>query len=322
MKKTIYTFLSIFVIGIILATGLTSCRKDKIQLNIKQYDSVQIVSYIASHGLTGFKRDTTGGDTSGIYYKILVPGSGAPIQYADKLAFVYTEQTFDGTYSLTDTIAQHFSDFVGHIQEDGYPLGLQTAVHNLLVYPNASMQVLIPSHLAYGTAGKGSGSSQVANNRIGGNECLTMYVHAIAKDDHSDTSTTALAAYDDLVIRNYMKDSSLTAYTKTADGLYYKVLTPGTNTDQIAAFSTITATYTGQLLNGSIFDSSYNGTNILTAPISELISGAQEGLIGNVAGTKLSLLIPSSIGYGFSGNGSVPAFSCMRFTWQIITVTP
>jgi len=322
MKKTIYPFFSLLIIGIILATGLSSCRKDKIELNIKQYDSVQIVNYISSHGLTGFQKDLTGGDTSGIYYKIIVPGSGEPIQYNDKLAMVYTEQTFDGTYSLTDTISQHFCDFVGHIQADGYPLGLQTAVHNLLVYPNATMQVLIPSHLAYGTAGKGSGSSQVANNRIGGNECLSMYVHAIAKDDHSDTSAMAISAYDDLVIQNYMKDSSLTAYTKTADGLYYKVLTPGTNTDQIATYSTITATYTGQLLNGTVFDGSYNGTNLLTAPVSGFISGVEEGLIGNVAGTKLSMLIPSSIGYGFGGSGSIPPFSCLRFTWQISTVTP
>src|ERR1700729_3352341 len=148
MKKNLYPFLVIFIVGIILVTGLPSCRKDKIQLNIKQYDSVQIQNYISSHGLSGFNKDLTGGDTSGIYYKIIVPGSGTPVQYSDKLAFVYTEQTFDGTFALTDTITQHFNDFVGHIQDDGYPAGLQIAIHNLLIYPNASMEVLIPSHLA------------------------------------------------------------------------------------------------------------------------------------------------------------------------------
>src|SRR6202020_1184528 len=122
MKKTIYPALSIFIIGVILMTGLPSCRKDKIQLNIKQYDSVQIQNYITSHGLTGFQKDLTGGDTSGIWYKIINPGSGEPIQYSDKLAMVYTEQTFDGTYAVTDTIAEHFDDYVGHIFEDGYPL--------------------------------------------------------------------------------------------------------------------------------------------------------------------------------------------------------
>jgi FKBP-type peptidyl-prolyl cis-trans isomerase FkpA len=313
MKKNIYTFLSILVLGTIIATGLPSCRKDKIQLNIKQYDEVQIQNYIASHGLTGFQKDTIGGDTSGIYYKIIIPGSGTPIQYSDKVPLVYTEQTFDGTYSITDTIAQHFYDYVGHIQEDGYPLGLQTAVHNLLVYPNASMRVLIPSHLAYGTAGKGSGSSQVSNNRIGGNQCLDMYVHAINN----------FPAYDDMVIQNYMKANSLTGYTKTADGLYYSILTSATTNDPIATYSTITATYTGQLFDGNIFDGSHNGTNTFSAVMADLIPGVQEGLTNYaVAGTKISLLIPSSIGYGVSGANGLPAFSCLRFTWQIITVTP
>jgi len=323
MKKTIYPVLSIFIIGIILVTSLPSCRKDKIELNIKQYDSVQIQSYMAAHGLTGFTRDITGGDTSGIYYKIIVPGSGTPIQYSDKLAMVYTEATFDGTYSLTDTIAQHFYDFVGHIQDDGYPLGLQTAVHNLLVYPNASMRVLIPSHLAYGTAGKGSGSSQVANNRIAGNQCLDMYVHAITTNAHTSTTTNAFAAYDDLVIQHYLRDSSLTGYTRTADGLYYKVLTSATTNDPIQLYSTITATYTGQLLNASIFDGSHNGSNTFSSVMADLIPGVQEGLINyTVAGTKISLLIPSSLGYGPAGSNGIPAFSCLRFTWQIISVTP
>ena len=313
MKKNIYPFLSILIIGIILTTGLPSCRKDKIQLNIKQYDSVQIQNYIASHGLTGFKRDTTGGDTSGIYYKIIIPGSGTPIQYSDKLPFVFTEQTFDGTFALTDTIAQHFYDYVGHLQQDGYTIGLQTAVHNLLVYPNASMRVLIPSHLAFGTAGKGSGSSQVSNNRIGGNQCLDMYVHAINN----------FAAYDDLVIQHYMRDSSLTGYTRTADGLYYKVLTSATTNDAITTYSTISATYTGQLFDGNIFDGSHNGTNTLSAVMADLIPGVQEGLTNYaVAGTKISLLIPSSLGYGVTGASGIPSFSCLRFTWQIVTVTP
>ena len=313
MKKNIYPFLVIFIIGIILVTGLPSCRKDKIELSIKQYDSVQIQNYIASHGLSGFQRDTTGGDTSGIYYKIMLAGYGKPIQYSDKLPFLYTEQTFDGNYVVTDTIANHFYDFVGHIQQDGFPLGMQTAIHNLLVYPNASIRILIPSHLAYGTAGKGSGSSQVANNRIGGNQCLDMYIHAVNN----------FTGYDDLVIQNYMKANNLTGYTKTADGLYYSVLTPGTGTDVTQSFSTITATYTGQLFNGSIFDSSYNGTNVLTSQISAFVPGVEEGLTNLTAGEKVSLLIPSQLAYGIAGSGTgIPAFSCLRFTWQIDTVTP
>jgi FKBP-type peptidyl-prolyl cis-trans isomerase FkpA len=314
MKKTIFPLLIIFVIGLITTIGLPSCRKDKFQPTIKQYDSIQIANYIAANGLTGFQKDLIGGDTSGIYYKIISPGSGTPLQYSDSIKFVFNERSFDGLYIQADTISNHFADYVGHIQAVGFPLGLQIAVHDLLVYPNATMRVLIPSHLAFGVDGKGSGSNQVANNKIAGNQCLDFTIHAINN----------FPPYDDLVIRNYMRDSSLTGYTKTADGLYYKILTSATTDDPITANSSITATYTGQLLDGTIFDGSHNGTNILPGTtIFTFILGVQEGLINYaVAGTKISLLIPSSLAYGLTPQTSVPPFSCLRFTWQIISVAP
>jgi FKBP-type peptidyl-prolyl cis-trans isomerase FkpA len=314
MKQTIFSVLITSVIVVIFSTGMTSCRKDNFQPTIKQYDSIQIVNYISANGLTGFQKDLIGGDTTGMYYKVINPGSGTPVQYSDKITFVYTEKTLDGSYSISDTIADHYYDYVGHIYNNHFPLGLQTAVHNLLKYPNASIRVLIPSHLAYGKAGTGSGSSQVANNRIAGNESLDVYVHAV-----NDFPT-----YDDMVIKNYMTANGLAGYSRTADGIYYSVLTPGTNSDLITSNSTITCTYTGQLLDGNIFDGSHNGTNVATFSLGEFATpGNAEALEKYaVAGTKLSVILPSSQAYGISGNGGIPAFSCLRFTWQVVTVTP
>jgi FKBP-type peptidyl-prolyl cis-trans isomerase FkpA len=339
MKQNIFTFL------LISAIGLASCRKEKNQLTIKQYDQQQIESYIAAHGLTGMIRDTTGGDTTGMYYKILNPGTQTingkpvtPIDYPDQIAFVYTITTFDGSYVSSDTINNHFFDYLGHIASDKLPLGLQTALHNLLKYPDASMRLLIPSHLAYGVNGTGSGSSQVANNRIGGNECLDYYIHAVNN----------FQVYDDQVIQNYLKTNSLTGYTpvkipvpgvinpyfywagkptKPDSGTYYyKILTPATaTTDPITINSTITATYTGSLFNAFVFDGASNGTNVATLDIDALISGVAEGLQKNAfAGTKISLIVPSSLGYQLTSptGGTIPVFSDLRFTWQVVTVTP
>jgi FKBP-type peptidyl-prolyl cis-trans isomerase FkpA len=316
MKRTLYPILVLLIFGTFGIVGLPSCRKEaNTQLNIHQYDSVQIQNYIAANHLVGFQPDRVNGDTSGIWYKILAPGSGTPLQYSDRTTFVFTEKTFDGKYALGDTISQHFYDYVGHIQDDGFPLGLQIAVHDLLVYPNASMRVLIPSHLAYGVDGKGSGSTQVANNTIAGNQCMDFYIHAVNN----------FGPYDDLVIRHYMADSNLVGYSETADSIYYKILTPGATNDPITSVSTITCTYTGQLLNGTVFDGSHNGTNIATFSLLNLTAGIAQMLEGYTqAGTKISILLPSEQGYGIAGEsaGGIPPFAPLRFTFQVITVTP
>jgi FKBP-type peptidyl-prolyl cis-trans isomerase len=310
MRVTVFSLLVISVLS------LASCRKDKIQPDINQYDETQIQNYITANGLTGFTRDT-----SGIYYKIINPGTQidstgkpvAPLEYWNQVAYVFSLHTLDGTYTQSDTINNHFYDFVGHINNDHQPLGLQMAIHNILKYPDASMRVIIPSHLAYGIDGTGSGSSTVANNRIRGNESLDYYIHAVNN----------FPKYDDMVIQNYIKANNLTGYSKTADGLWYSILTPNTSTDLIVDNSTITATYTGQLLNGTIFDGAHNGTNTYSVVVEQLIPGVVEGLEKYAQpGTKLSLLIPSSLAYGVSAQNSLPAFSCLRFTWQILTVTP
>ncbi|MDB5015684.1 MAG: hypothetical protein JWQ84_516 [Mucilaginibacter sp.] len=316
MKQTIFTLLLFCV------TGLLSCRKDSIQQQtIKQYDQAQIDSYISANGITGMTRDLVGGDTTGIYYKIIMPGSGAPMAYTDKLSFVYTIRSFDGKYIVTDTIANHFEDYLGHIATDNLPLGLQTALINDLKYQGGSMRVLIPSHLAYGLNGSGSGSSSVANSKIAGNQCLDYYVHVIGGDTKIKSEAAYQAAYDDQVIQNYMAVNGLLAYTKTADGLYYKILTPATAADPITALSSITYTATGQLFNGTIFDNQ-NATSAVS-DVDSFIQGVQEGLIGNAnVGTKISIIIPSALGYGTASQSSVPANSCLRFTFAITAVTP
>ncbi len=313
MRQTIFTILLLCTIG------LVSCRKDKNQPGIKDYDNQQILNYIAQNNITGMVKDTVGGDTSGIYYKIIQPGSGTAIDYPDQISLVFTLVSFDKRYSSVDTIANHLYDYVGHIAgaaTNGLPLtaGLEIALKNDLKYRGASMRVLIPSHLAYGTDGYGSGSITNSNSRVYGNQCLDYYVHVIGDEK----------AYDDLVIQNYLKNNSLTGYTKTADGLYYKVLTNATGSDPININSTITAYYTGQLLNKTLFDSTSNDPNYATLNIADFAtSGNTEGLENFASvGTKISLIMPSALGYGTTAQTGIPVNSCLRFTWTILTVTP
>ncbi|ASU35938.1 FKBP-type peptidyl-prolyl cis-trans isomerase [Mucilaginibacter xinganensis] len=313
----------IFTLLLISAIGLVSCRKDKIEQNIKQYDDSQIQSYISANGLTGMKRDTSGGDTTGTYYKIILPGNIqpnetklTPVDYPDQVALVFTLRSMDGKYVSSDTISNHIDDYLGHLTSDGLPYGLELAIKNIVKYKGASARLLIPSHLAYGVNGYGSGSSSNANTKIAGNQSLDYYVHII---DNFKT-------YDDQVIKN---NWDISTYTRKESVLlpgnfyYYKILTPGTGTSVITSASSFTSTYTGALLNGTVFDGSNNGDNVATLTVSSLVQGVQEALEQNiVAGTKISMIIPSTLGYGNGSAGTIPINSVLRFTFVIGTVTP
>jgi len=305
MKQTIFTILFFTVIGFI------SCRKDRIEPNIKEYDQSQIQSYIAANGLTGMKRDTVGGDTSGIYYQIILPGTSKSYQYSDSITFVYTIRSFDGLFTSLDTTLNHYSNFAGHITSAPLTSGLQLVIHNVLKR-GGSMRVLIPSRLAYGVTGYGSGSSTVSNNKIAGNQCLDFYIHAI--DNQS--------AYDDLVLNNYFKANNITGYTKTASGLYYKIQAQGSGTTPITDNTTATITYTASILNGKVVDD-YNYSSGAQFEVPSLVPGVREG-IKNYAttGSYVSLFMPSKLAYGNFASGSIPPASCLRFDFAVVSTNP
>ena len=305
MKQTIFTLL------VLISIGLISCRKDKNDPDIKQYDQTQIQNYIAANNITGTLRDTTDGDTTGIYYKILSQGRGTPMDYSDQISFVFTVRSLDGKFISVDSLnANHFYGYLGHVS-NSLPKGVQIAIHNLIKYKGTSARVIIPSRLAYGVNGYGSGSS--SNAHISGNQSLDYYINVVSNQE----------VYDDAIITNYIKAKSLTGFTKTADGVYIKVATPGTGSDQINTDSYITCTYSGKYLNDTVFDStSLQGATSSSFTVSDLAKGVQEGLTGQVAGSAVSIIIPSRFGYGTTGSGtSIAANVVLYFDFTIATVT-
>jgi FKBP-type peptidyl-prolyl cis-trans isomerase FkpA len=314
MKQTIFTLL------VLSAIALSSCRKKGVDPDIKQFDQTEIQNYISSNGITGMARDTTGGDTSGLYYKIISQGTGKRLTYTDQVSIVFTIRSFDNKYIAQDTIVNHFYDYVGHLgTTDKLPMGLELAILDV-IKSGGSARLLIPSHLAYGVNGFGTGSTQNTNTRILGNQCLDYYIHVI---DNQQT-------YDDQVINNYIKANSLTGYTKAESKLYpgnfyyYNVITPGTGVaGSINQNSTLTYDDTGQLFNKTIIDSASNGTTPGTLALNSFIPGVQDGLSDHATvGTKISLLFPSALAYGTVSQTGIPVNSCLRFTFIVQTVTP
>ena len=312
MKNIFYTLI------LLLAVGLSSCKKGDNQ-TIKQFDDSQIQGYIAQNGLTGMKRDTSGGDTTGIYYQIISAGTGPVVNYPDKVSYVYSYHTFDNEYSATDTIINHANNFLGHVT----PNAIQLSLKNIAKRKGTKVRLLIPSRLAFGANGYFSGAIH-----INGNECLDYTINLIDQDYDAVKKINYQSLYDDISIQKYMAANSLTGYTKTASGLYYKVTKAGTGTDIIGQNSTVGVQYTGYLFNGTTFDSATttDGTAATSFPLLSVIPGWQEGLTKTTAGGVITLLVPSALAYGDAGSSnssgvSIPPFSCLKFDITVVTVT-
>lgn len=88
----------------------------------------------------------------------------------------------------------------------------------------------------------------------------------------------------------------------TESGLQYIVLKEGTG-EMPAATDTVVTHYTGTLIDGKVFDSSYKRNSPATFPVNGVIKGWTEALQLMKVGAKWKLFIPSELAYGERGAG-------------------
>ncbi|MFA6192214.1 MAG: FKBP-type peptidyl-prolyl cis-trans isomerase [Sulfurimonas sp.] len=120
--------------------------------------------------------------------------------------------------------------------------------------------------------------------------------------------TKEKAMLDKFMVENKkMGDAYLAANKKkegvvTLDsGLQYKVLKSGTGKVSPKATDTVVTHYHGTLINGTVFDSSYERNEPVTFPVSGVIKGWTEALQKMKVGDKWQLAIPSHLAYGERG---------------------
>ncbi len=107
----------------------------------------------------------------------------------------------------------------------------------------------------------------------------------------------------------------------TVDTLQVVDVTEGTG-DTVKEGDTITAHYTGALAkDGTIFQSSHDGGQPFTSPLSGLIAGWQQGIPGMKVGGKRRLLIPAAQAYGSQAQNGIPANSDLVFDIELVSVT-
>ncbi|HWV10174.1 MAG TPA: FKBP-type peptidyl-prolyl cis-trans isomerase [Pseudomonas sp.] len=107
--------------------------------------------------------------------------------------------------------------------------------------------------------------------------------------------------------------------TVLASGLQYEVLTAGEGAKP-SREDTVRTHYHGTLIDGSVFDSSYERGEPAEFPVGGVIAGWTEALQLMNAGSKWRLYVPSELAYGAQGVGSIPPHSVLVFDVELLDV--
>ncbi len=116
------------------------------------------------------------------------------------------------------------------------------------------------------------------------------------------------------------QNASKSGVTTLPSGLQYEVLTQGTG-KKPSLGSSVTTHYHGTLINGTVFDSSYQRGQPATFPVNGVIAGWTEALQLMPEGSKYRLYIPSDLAYGKRGAGrDIPGDTALIFDVELIKV--
>ncbi len=105
----------------------------------------------------------------------------------------------------------------------------------------------------------------------------------------------------------------------TPSGLKYVVVAEGSGPTPKKG-AVVTVHYSGKLLDGNKFDSSYDRGQPIDFPVGkgQVIKGWDEALLTMNKGEKRILIIPSDLGYGPKGRGPIPPNAIMIFDVELL----
>ncbi|HEY9136493.1 MAG TPA: FKBP-type peptidyl-prolyl cis-trans isomerase [Pseudomonadales bacterium] len=106
----------------------------------------------------------------------------------------------------------------------------------------------------------------------------------------------------------------------TASGLQYEIITEGAG-EKPQATSNVRTHYHGTLIDGSVFDSSYERGQPAEFPVNGVIAGWTEALMMMGVGSKWRLYLPYNLAYGEHGaGGSIGPYATLIFDVELLDI--
>ncbi|MCK2185660.1 FKBP-type peptidyl-prolyl cis-trans isomerase [Halomonas getboli] len=109
--------------------------------------------------------------------------------------------------------------------------------------------------------------------------------------------------------------------TVTDSGLQYREIESGDGATP-ADGDTVKVNYEGKLIDGTVFDSSYQRGEPVTFQVGQVIEGWQEALKKMSVGDTWEVVIPADLAYGARGQGPIGPNETLVFKVELLDVNP
>ena len=186
-------------------------------------------------------------------------------------------------------MAQDKPDLTNSTQKISYAIGVNIGTHLKAEDLDIDAQAL-----AAGVTDSLAGKSAMPQQEV--QATLMQFQQQMMAKMQAKESVDAeknLKAGEAFLAENAKKDGVKT----TASGLQYKILKEGDG-PMPKATDTVKVNYKGTLIDGTVFDSSYDRGQPATFPVDHVIPGWTEALQMMKVGSKWQLFIPAKLAYG------------------------
>ena len=121
-------------------------------------------------------------------------------------------------------------------------------------------------------------------------------------------------------IKNYIKSKKLIVTDSSTVGLRFILTKPNPTGAKLILGQSISVNYAGRFIAGKKTDNEFDsGKFTFALGQKEVVDGFDKGIAKMKVGEKATLIFPSSLGYGSSGQGSIPANTPLLFDIEVIS---